>query len=91
MKPWLIRRKLLMAQAKDLQRQLQEAWDKNKALEIDNIDLTNDWYAEHMKAKSIQKQLHRVARERDECYRQQRLADIRRQKLILSQLEEDNG
>ena len=73
MKPWLIRRKLLMAQAKDLARQLQEAWDDNEALR------------RHFKNKCdanqcLRDQLHRVARERDECYRQHRLADIRRKK-----------
>ena len=84
MKPWLIRRKLLLAQLADLQRQLQEAWDERDKWKAGFQD-------RHDYAGSLLEQLHRVARERDECYRQRRLADIRRQKLILSQLEEDNG
>ena len=61
-------KKLLLAQLADLQSQLQQAWDENKKLSEDYEDVLNDYY-------SVRDQLHRVARERDECYRQRRLAD----------------
>ena len=93
MKPWLIRRKIvgwfrrnntLMAQAKELARQLQEAWDKVATLrDVNEIvaqerDNWKDAYYERDRAyNNIVEQLHRVARERDECYRQKRLSDMR--------------
>jgi hypothetical protein len=77
LKYYFASRKLLMAQAVDLQRQLQEAWDEVLAIRRAYKDLMDL----HVNTKD---QLHRVARERDECYRQKRLADIRRK-------EKDNG
>ena len=52
-------RKLLKAQAVDLQRQLQEAWDKVALLRSINETVAQE--REYMRD-----QLHRVARERDE-------------------------
>ncbi len=49
---WLRRNNTLMAQAKDLARQLQEAWDDTEMWEESYYSVVN--------------QLHRVARERDE-------------------------
>ena len=51
-------KKLLMAQAEDLQRQLQEAWDKVAILRDVNETVA-------MEREYIRDQLHRVARERD--------------------------
>ena len=55
---WFARRKLLMAQAKDLARQLQEAWDTSER----RLGFLQEAYD---KIESITTQLHRVARERD--------------------------
>ena len=54
----LASRKLLKAQAVDLQRQLQEAWDESDKL---GEALVDSWEAH----ENTRKQLHRVARERD--------------------------
>ncbi len=55
---WFTRKKVLMAQAKDLARQLQEAWDKTAHWEAMALELEDmhDY---------VVLQLHRVARERD--------------------------
>lgn len=81
-KGWFRRNNLLMAQAKDLQRQLQEAWDDKDFLAEEVQTLTERCY-------STIAQLHRVARERDECYRQHRLAEIRRKTSL--QQEKNDG
>ena len=72
---WFRRNNTLMAQAKDLARQLQEAWKDNKKL-------SEDLEAILARYDSIRTQFHRVARERDECYRQKRLADMRHAAVI---------
>ena len=56
---WFRRNNTIMAQAKDLSRQLQEAWDENKALSSDFENILGDYYG-------VRAQLHRVARERDQ-------------------------
>ena len=56
---WFRRNNTLMAQAKDLARQLQEAWDKISGLREANDLLTTD-------RDYLRDQLHRLARERDE-------------------------
>ena len=56
---WFRRNNTIMAQAKDLSRQLQEAWDKTD--EPRNINATIAGEREYMR-----EQLHRVARERDQ-------------------------
>ena len=54
---WFAKKKLLMAQLKDLSRQLQEAWDE--------CDVLGDYLVDAWdKQESITDQLHRVARER---------------------------
>ncbi len=63
MKPWLIRRKRLV-------KQLQEAEDTSERRMLLLLESFE-------KIESLTTQLHRVARERDECYRQKRLSDIR--------------
>ena len=63
---WFRRNNTIMAQAKDLSRQLQEAWE-----EIDTARNISTVYYE--KAISLRDQLHRVARERDQ-ERKKRLA-----------------
>ena len=55
---WFRRNRTLMAQAKDLSRQLQEAWDKYDSL-AEYIDGQQEDF------NYIVDQLHRVARERD--------------------------
>ena len=56
---WFRRNNTLMAQAKDLARQLQEAWHSKDMSHAVSVELlaSND---------SLKSQLHRVARERDE-------------------------
>ena len=54
---WFTRRKLLMAQAVDLQRQLQEAWDKCDTLITERALMAQD-------VAHLRNQLNRVARER---------------------------
>ena len=63
---WFRRNNTLMAQAKDLSRQLTEAWYEIERLEVyaDSADSTAD---------NLRDQLHRVARERDQ-ERKKRLA-----------------
>ena len=62
---WFRRNNTIMAQAKDLSRQLQEAWDDTRYYS----DLCGDWvtlYKEiRMDKDNLRDQLHRVARERD--------------------------
>ena len=75
---WFRRNRTLMAQAVDLQRQLQEAREEN-----DSLDRAYDIVCEQVRHEEgshnyTRTQLHRVARERDECYRQHRLAEMRR-------------
>ena len=55
---WFRRNNTIMAQAKDLRRQLQEAWDNEKVWG----DMVSDLREER---DGILDQLHRVARERD--------------------------
>ncbi len=83
---WFRRNNTLMAQAKDLARQLQEAWDESDQWEglcgraineaSDNLDL----------AKSYSDQLHRVARERD---KERRLRLEAEDRLLDRYMEED--
>ena len=56
---WFRRNNTIMAQAKDLSRQLNEAWNDTERLEVyaDSADSTAD---------NLRDQLHRVARERDQ-------------------------
>ena len=63
---WFRRNNTIMAQAKDLSRQLREAWNDVERLEVyaDSADSTAD---------NLRDQLHRVARERDQ-EREKRLA-----------------
>ena len=56
---WFRRNRTLMAQAKDLARQLQEAWDTKDWWK----DSAHDWAISHA---GVVDQLHRVARERDQ-------------------------
>ena len=63
---WFRRNNTLMAQAKDLARQLQEAWDANKALDGNNALLTFANETLIANAENMAVQIHRVARERDE-------------------------
>ena len=63
---WFRRNNTIMAQAKDLSRQLQEAWGERDGLV--------QAYANTLSANaSVRAQLHRVARERDQ-ERKKRLA-----------------
>ena len=55
---WFRRNNTIMAQAKDLSRQLQEAWAENALLTFANETLIAN-------AENMVDQLHRVARERD--------------------------
>ena len=58
-------KKLLMAQAKDLSRQLQEAWDARDRL-VTRLGYCQDKYhAKLADYNGVLDQLHRVARERD--------------------------
>lgn len=63
-------KKLLMAQAVDLQRQLWEAWEDTEYWQ-------KGYFAMRCSYENVATQLHRVARERDEERRQRRLADMR--------------
>ena len=70
---WFRRNNTIMAQAKDLSRQLQEAWDEN-----DSLDRAYDIVCEQVRREESNhnyttSQLHRVARERDQ-ERKKRLA-----------------
>ena len=56
---WFRRNNTIMAQAKDLSRQLQEAWNENALLTFANETLIAN-------AENMVDQLHRVARERDQ-------------------------
>ena len=63
-KRWLTSKRLLMAQLHDLQRQLQEAWDKNAMLDGENalLEFANETLIDS--AENLVTQLHRVSRER---------------------------
>ena len=63
---WFTRKKVLMAQAKDLARQLQEAWDMEKYCKEKMRKWGRLYYYEREKSRGLTEQLHRVARERDE-------------------------
>ena len=67
---WFRRNNTIMAQAKDLSRQLTESWDDNKkmggGLTASNLYVTARWHEECERADSLTTQLHRVARERDQ-------------------------
>ena len=70
---WFRRNNTIMAQAKDLSRQLQEAWEEN-----DSLDGACDIVCEQVRREESNhnyttSQLHRVARERDQ-ERKKRLA-----------------
>ena len=70
---WFRRNNTIMAQAKDLSRQLTEAWyeiEEWKAHAELNVGVGAEW---QRKCVSMEKQLHRVARERDQ-ERKKRLA-----------------
>ena len=78
---WFRRNNTLMAQAKDLQRQLQEAWDAEKALRVMNGELLDTQL-------SLTSQLHRLSRERFQ-ERELRLAAEELRDTYLEQLEEE--
>ena len=87
---WFRRNNTIMAQAKDLSRQLQEAWD-----EQERLDNAFDWVS--MQATEceeqrdyLQEQLHRVARERDD-ERGLRLEAEKLRDVYLEQLENEEG
>ncbi len=63
---WFARRKLLMAQAKDLARQLQEAWNDAEDAERLYINECATNAGLRTDIDYLRDQLHRVARERDE-------------------------
>ena len=70
---WFRRNNTLMAQAKDLSRQLTEAWYEKDALDV-SFALQRMEILELRKARECMRvQLHRVARERDQ-EREKRLA-----------------
>ena len=62
---WFRRNNTIMAQAKDLSRQLQEAWDARGDLEMHLDDCQLNYFAKCADYDSVVNQLHRVARERD--------------------------
>ena len=62
---WFRRNNTIMAQAKDLGRQLQEAWDARGDIEMRLDDCHLNYYAKCADYDSVLFQLHRVARERD--------------------------
>jgi hypothetical protein len=66
-------KKRQMAKLHDLSRQLAEAWDEHGAM-------SETLRESHKGFLFVVDRLHAVARERDECYRQKRLDDIRRKK-----------
>ena len=85
---WFRRNNTIMAQAKDLSRQLQEAWD-----EQERLDKASRWLwrraTEYLKEKDyLQEQLHRVARERDN-ERKLRLEAEKLRDVYLEQLENE--
>ena len=83
---WFRRNNTLMAQAKDLSRQLQEAWDLNETLTEINIGHMENKEAIHARHNEIndylRDQLHRVSRERYE-ERERRLAEVEHMEEIL--------
>ena len=70
---WFRRNNTIMAQAKDLSRQLQEAWDDVEFWKESSYRWRNGFRDRHDYAGSLLDQLHRVARERDQ-ERKKRLA-----------------
>ena len=70
---WFRRNNTIMAQAKDLSRQLQEAWDERDELDGFCGEALLGYRRNLDRADSLQEQLHRVARERDQ-EREKRLA-----------------
>ena len=78
---WLRRNNLLMAQTKDLYRQLQKAWDKCDTLITERALLAQD--VDHLR-----NQLNRVARERYQ-ERELRLAAEELRDTYLEQLENE--
>ena len=78
---WFRRNNTIMAQAKDLSRQLQEAWDEGDKL---SDNLVDSWdYAGNLLV-----QLHRVARERDN-ERKLRLEAEKLRDVYLAELSND--
>ena len=75
---WFRRNNSLMAQAKDLQRQLAEAWEERDGWKKAAASWKSAAETTHEANDNITAQLHRVARERDEERRQRRLLDIRK-------------
>ncbi len=67
---WFRRNNVLMAQAKDLARQLQEAWDGERAWKqaADQWEIASKKWetAYNLRGDNLTTQLHRVARERDQ-------------------------
>ena len=62
---WFRRNNTIMAQAKDLSRQLQEAWDERDKFEKDFKDWKRSAQIYHSDYEYVKDMLHRVARERD--------------------------
>ena len=63
---WFRRNNTLMAQAKDLSRQLQEVWAENRVLKKERHDWKRSAQIYHSDYEYVKDMLHRVARERDE-------------------------
>ena len=63
---WFRRNRTLMAQAKDLSRQLQEAWDECEIISTSHVMALIEANDNLELAQNLTDQLHRVARERDE-------------------------
>ena len=87
---WFRRNNTIMAQAKDLSRQLQEAW-----AEQERLDKAFDWaaikVAECRKEKDyLQEQLHRVARERDN-ERKLRLAAMKDKDYLIDRFHKESA
>ena len=78
---WFRRNNTIMAQAKDLSRQLQEAWEENTYLR-------KMWILAHTNKEYTRDQLHRVARERDN-ERKLRLEAEKLRDVYLEQLENE--
>ena len=70
---WFRRNNTIMAQAKDLSRQLQDAWDERDKFEKDFKDWKRSAQIYHSDYEYVKEMLHRVARERDQ-ERKKRLA-----------------
>ena len=85
---WFRRNNTIMAQAKDLSRQLTEAWDEQERLEK-AFDWASVRATEYREERDyLQEQLHRVARERDN-ERKLRLEAEKLRDVYLEQLDNE--